>query len=358
MTVSVGRVVNPTELEAAVNLADRIFFAGKPSVRARYPRAFALENATNLAIAKDGARVVALIAGYPAQLRLAEGIELATMAVGAVCTEAEYRGRGLAGELLSSLRDQAELSGVDLLLISGAGRLYTELGAREIGHLFETHVEFDGSAIASPTYERHEHPSPTVVLAAWRAHEQAAVRFVRTPAEFASLMEGHLSPLDGETSVLLTVPDQPGYAVVRTSYEGNDRVGSLIEYAGDSCVMLACALAEARAQGCDRFFTRHTSPQSTDPAARTVEIAITGTMLVVSPLSVLCAVGAYLSRDGGIVARAVDVDGQYELYLGNDLVFRGPGEDIAPYFWGSGGAAPNASPPLVPSFRTDNLNFL
>ncbi len=226
MTLSLGTVASRVDLEGAIDLADRVFFQGTPSFGLRYPRAFALENAPNLAIAKDGTQVVAVVAGYPAQLRLAEGLELKTLAVGAVCTEAAYRGRGLAAELLALIRDQAALSGTDILLISGTGQLYTSMGAREVGHLFETHISFDGDVMPCAPYERHEYPGPSIIRTAWAAHEQEAVRFRRTSSEFASLLRGHLSALDGEACALLTVPEEPGYAVVRSSREGADRVAS------------------------------------------------------------------------------------------------------------------------------------
>jgi len=161
VTVTTGCVTTREEVAAMAALADRVFFDGTPHLGLRFPRTFSWANRDHLAIAKVGDAIVAAVASYPAELALGENLTLRTVAIGAVCTEPAFRGRGLSSTLLRQVEDAASAHGAELLLISGEGPLYQRMGARKMGRLIEVVIPraaFAGDAVA---YSRHTSVTPS-----------------------------------------------------------------------------------------------------------------------------------------------------------------------------------------------------
>jgi len=97
-----------------------------------FPVLFAPENAENLYIFRDGDRIVSHV-GVLRQKIVTMGIEIPVACIGSVCTDPDYRGRGLASQLMElAIRRSVELGDV-LMYISGGRGLYRRLGATPIG---------------------------------------------------------------------------------------------------------------------------------------------------------------------------------------------------------------------------------
>lgn len=356
MTLDIGAARDDGDVESFARLADEVFFGGRSSFRMRYPAAFSSGNRENLMVARDGARVVAGVASYRARLRLAPTLVLETAAIGAVCTAPDYRGSGVSTQLLEMTRARAIEEGVHLLLISGTGPLYQRLGGREVGALDELHARLDELPDRSDPYNRHEQPEAALVDACWAAYERQTVRFERARDEFAVLMAGHLRPFENETAALLTSPHGDGYAVVRTGMEGSERVGFLVEHAGDVDRWLPIAAAEARQQGCDRFFTRlPTRPGSWQ--GRVEETPMTGVIALADAAAAAGLIIDHLNQQAGAPRWGIDARGDdVVLHADGRVVLEGDTGDLLPFLWGGPGREP--APWRLPSFRSDGLNFL
>lgn len=358
MRAGLASVSHDADVDQFARFADGIFFGGRPSFRSRYPVAFSPENGRNIVLARDGDAIVAGAVGYRARLRLAPGCALETLAIGAVCTREDYRGRGLSAQVLGALREQAVADGAHLLLISGTGPLYQRLGGRQVGRLHEVHVSRAFFPERAPGYQRHTSPEPTSVDLAWAASEGAVVGFDRSREEFERLLTGALFPFSAETAALLVPDRQAGYAVVRTGMEGSERVGFLVEHAGDTEVMLAIALDEARRQNCDRFYTRLTASPPAPWSTFSTPIAITGVLAFADAERAVDAIVNHLHSHAGIRLDVGVVGGEAVVSLDGTVLFAGAVAELLDFFWGVPATA-GASPPwLLPSFRTDTLNFL
>ncbi len=360
MTITTGCVTTREDVAAMAALADRVFFDGTPHLGLRFPRTFSWANRDHLAIAKVGEAIVAAVASYPAELALGENLTLRTVAIGAVCTEPAFRGRGLSSTLLRQVEETATAQGVELLLISGEGPLYQRMGAQKIGRLIEVMIPraaFSGDPVA---YSRHTSVTPPLVDRALADYGTAMPRFVRSAPEFAELLSGHLFTFPFETAALLIPQDRPGYAVVRTGYEGDLRVAFVAEFVGEVATMWSMAMAEAREQGCDKLYVRLDPRHELDPAWNpyVTAIEITGTVKLVN-------VSSFLEKVKRSVEAVNDSSFQYDvhgedvrLYHDGDVVFSGKTQELARFLWGN--AEGCTAPPTwtLPSFRIDNLNLL
>lgn len=356
MTLDIGVARDDGDVESFARLADEVFFGGRSSFRMRYPAAFSSGNSENLLVARDGARVVAGVASYRARLRLAPTLVLETAAIGAVCTAPDHRGSGISTQLLEMTRGRAIEEGVHLLLISGTGPLYQRLGGREVGALDELHARLDELPVGAGTYHRHERPEAALVDECWAAYEREAVRFERTPDEFAILLAGHLHPFENETAALLTSSQVNGYAIVRTGMEGSERVGFLVEHAGDVDHWLSIAVAEARQQGCARFFTRlPAAPRSWH--GRVEPTPMTGVIAIADAAAAFALIVDHLNQQAGVQRWEIDArsDGLTLREGGRDVVTGDNGDPLR-FLWGGPDREP--APWRLPSFRPDGLNFL
>lgn len=123
----------PTELFQLVELANRVFRAQRPGdMGSEYPLVFEGQNVENLRVARYGDRLVAHV-GICIRDAHILGAAVRVASIGAVATDPEHRGRGLASRLMADARQQAVERGASLMLISGGRGLYHRLGYVEVG---------------------------------------------------------------------------------------------------------------------------------------------------------------------------------------------------------------------------------
>jgi predicted N-acetyltransferase YhbS len=186
------------EIRSAAELSARIF--GYASGRLPEPRADEVRE--NTRVFADGGRTVSVVGMSYRPVRLG-GTEHLACCFGGVCTDPDYRGRGLATRLLEDCRLKALADGADLVLISGRRGLYQRAGYCPVGH-------FDLC-----TVERHRIPQPVAgytvrppleadLPALMRLHLAESTRFVRSPERLLGLVCGkHIWNGRGETVVVL-----------------------------------------------------------------------------------------------------------------------------------------------------------
>ena len=166
------------EIPGLIALLDRTFRPQGESTMAReFPLFLSVANANNLWVTADGGRIVAHVGVSHKRLNINSSI-IHVGLIGAVATDAAYRGRGLATQVLAAARADARERGVGLLLISGARGLYQRCGARPAGNL-------QRFRIPQTVWERWQSPvrwrlcqvSDTLAMMAW--YVMQTPRFMR-----------------------------------------------------------------------------------------------------------------------------------------------------------------------------------
>lgn len=119
------------ELREAAALSDRVFGTdGEPFMRDAFPAIFSGAYEGSCGLYEDG-KLVSFMGLVPHQLRIGKA-SLPLYALGSVCTDSDYRGRGYARKLLEHVFRHMEAGG-SLLFVSGGGKLYTSNGCRRFG---------------------------------------------------------------------------------------------------------------------------------------------------------------------------------------------------------------------------------
>jgi GNAT superfamily N-acetyltransferase len=126
------RLVKQDELEQAIRLADDIFRKpGQSSMGTSFPLLF-VPGLSHSYGAFEGGRLVSFMGLVPFVIQVGKA-QLNVFSMGAVCTHPEYRGQGIAGQLLDRCKQHADEAGAALLFISGDRSLYTRVHCYPFG---------------------------------------------------------------------------------------------------------------------------------------------------------------------------------------------------------------------------------
>lgn len=122
----------PNDLTELVALANRVFRAsGEGNMEREYPLLMTTENAENLRVARTTGETKSQIVSHVGIcLRDVSllGARIRVASIGAVCTDPDHRGSGLASQLMADAQEHAIARGASLMLISGGRGLYRRLG--------------------------------------------------------------------------------------------------------------------------------------------------------------------------------------------------------------------------------------
>jgi predicted N-acetyltransferase YhbS len=126
------RRARPEDVRAIVDLTNQVFrpkSSGKPpSMGLQFPLFLSERNADSLFIAEDDGRIVAHN-GLMLSKIIINGHSVTMASMGAVCTDPDYQGQGIATRVLHEALTWLRDKGVGLLTISGGRGLYTRNGA-------------------------------------------------------------------------------------------------------------------------------------------------------------------------------------------------------------------------------------
>lgn len=241
------RSLTVEELPEAVALSTEVFDPGGTSMGLQFPLLFSADNVGELRVFSEGGRLVSLV-GCLHQTILVEGHPLPVGSIGSVCTRPEYRGRGLAGKLVSDVFRRLEAAEVPLALVSGDRGLYKQLGCVEAG-CFER-FEFTREDWARLLRNRKdEKASPGDALVRFfeecdlpllhELYRREPLGFFRSLDQFDRLIWRHpgLKRLFGDERIVVAYRGRPeqvsAYAITRarTIQGGSTRV-HIVEYAG------------------------------------------------------------------------------------------------------------------------------
>ncbi|GGH24329.1 GNAT family N-acetyltransferase [Paenibacillus segetis] len=123
------RRVTGHELGQAAALANKVFCKdGEQYMGSAFPTIFEAGVSHSYGAFNEKGDLVAFMGMVP-QLIRSNQAELRVFFIGAVCTDPDYRGRGLASNLLTLCSEHAKDAGASLMFISGDLPLYTNAGS-------------------------------------------------------------------------------------------------------------------------------------------------------------------------------------------------------------------------------------
>lgn len=175
------------DLEQLVRLANRVFRgSGEGDMQREYPLVFGEENLDHCRIVKEGDRVVSHV-GVCVRDTSILGCRVRVAAIGAVCTDADVRGKGYASLLMEDARRLALAEGAVLMLISGGRGLYHRLGYVTVGSY--RHLQIAAAALPpAPAGLRVVPCGPAEIGALCALYQRSPVRYVRPVDDWAKLL--------------------------------------------------------------------------------------------------------------------------------------------------------------------------
>lgn len=236
------RALQVGELAAAAALADATFRDEEQfSMAQAFPNIFSHSLREQSYGAFDDGKLVSFMGVVPTVVHVGDA-RLNVFSIGAVCTHPDYRGYGLASDVLAKAMAHIDRADGALMLVSGTRSLYTRIGC----HLFGAVTRF----VLKPTHARSllaEAPTGVVIrelepadwlkLAALAAARP--VRFEQSVWDLAALIdaEAYASCIKLAHKVLVAEENGQlrGFLVASVPYaNGSKRPPHAFEWAGDA----------------------------------------------------------------------------------------------------------------------------
>ena len=243
------------EIASITELADCVFMQGRTGVMGDlFPRLFHKDNRDNLFVFIDGERVVSHVGMVERKARI-PGCGLHVACMGAVATYEDYRGRGLASQLVRAALDKARADGVDVMLISGDRTLYRRIGAFPVGRDFRCVLDADILDWLHNPRVRVRKALESDLPACAAAYDAKPVGFVRPMDEWKDYIDSKATA-EGWHHLLVVEEDGEfrGYAAVHRGHDGSH--GEVAEFGG------TCGAAASGCQRGARTGERQASPNS------------------------------------------------------------------------------------------------
>ena len=219
------------ELASITELADAVFMQGRSGAMGDlFPRLFHERNLENLFVFAEAGRVVSHVGMVQRGARIA-GCELYVACMGAVATYEEFRGRGLASQLVQAALDKARADGVDLMLISGDRTLYRRIGAFPVGRDFRCVADADILDRLRDPRMRVRKALAADLPACAAAYDAKPVRFVRPMEEWADRLNSQAAA-EGWHHLLIVEENNSfrGYVAVNRGHDWG--YGEVAEFGG------------------------------------------------------------------------------------------------------------------------------
>jgi GNAT superfamily N-acetyltransferase len=236
---SMDRVQTATkhDLPEVIKLINTVFISDRPEssrMEEKFPIFLSEANLDHIFIVADQEKTVSHAAYYPSKV-LIQGIPIHVGSVGSVCTDAAYRGQGIASRILDALEDQARSEGIQVLFISGERGLYLRRKCKQVGGFKEFMLNRSQAAETLPPNVELRESDAGCILGMATVYNQEPVRFYRTAVEFEQLLKAGLLPFFTSTNkaYVLTAGGRIVAYFVLGSSNDQTRRGSIVEYAGD-----------------------------------------------------------------------------------------------------------------------------
>lgn len=226
------RVLRMEEMTSMGRLVDAVFMSGREGSMFRcFRQMFDRSNLSNHFVFVDDGRVVSHI-GVTFRDASVGGCLIRVASIGAVATYEEYRGKGLASQLLDVTCAHAIAEGAHIMIISGDRTLYRRLGAAPVGIDYSATVSREAVlSLESPEVQVDDVTSGDLENCASEYAKRPA-HFIRPASDWEWLLDSRICMgRDVHWLALRRKDTFHGYAIVSKPKEQGQ--GALLEYAGD-----------------------------------------------------------------------------------------------------------------------------
>lgn len=226
-------VLTKTEQLQAIELSKSIF---KENMGEQFTLLFSESNWIHMFIAIDQSQIVSLVNYYPSLIKIGPSIVKAA-SVGSVCTKIEYRGQKLASNLLRLAEHKMKEEEIDLVIISGAGGIYSDFGASLAGNVYEyclDKIQFPVNENLKIKLYNSDYFNDLVEI-----QNQENIRYIRNKDEFNQLLASQTYPDTFATYPVYMIENNNkslAYVVGYLPTEGNEF--GIKEFAGDRNAIL------------------------------------------------------------------------------------------------------------------------
>ncbi len=255
------RTLFASEYQQAIDLADRTFRSKEQkSMGDAFPHVFSRPLGQGIG-AFDQERLVSYMGLVPAFIDV-NVTQISSYLLGSVCTDIDYRGRGLASKLLSEVFHHVEEASASLLFVSGDRPLYQRAHCSAFGSFQECTFVRSGTEIEEAS--RHQDLSweirdlnSTDWLTILKIRKKLASTISTTPYEWATLLESEAfsSCFHAYTRILVAKHNDvvSGYAVVSIPLGHEHLSGTILEWYGDQTCLQHMIIAAIRRWGLEKL---------------------------------------------------------------------------------------------------------
>ena len=232
------RPVNKSDVESLINLTDKVFWKGLVS---KYPQLFNEDNFENLRVFSDSGQIVSHV-GFIERKATILGSQIMVACIGAVATLPEYRGKGLATQLMEDSLNKMLSDGVDIVLVSGGRGLYKRHGCTGVGRFYKLVLKsHDITFLPSESIEMYT-LKISDIPAAMELYEVEPVRFLRPREDYEYFLQSHWAMNKRAELFIIERKKLPVAYVVLRFFEPageNENKASIAEFAGDRIAVLS-----------------------------------------------------------------------------------------------------------------------
>ncbi|MEH7388075.1 GNAT family N-acetyltransferase [Bacillus sp. JJ1521] len=318
------RLLKEADFQQASDLADKVFRKeGHVSMGIAFPQVFSSSLNQSYGAFIDE-KLVSFIGLVPSVLHI-EDAEVQAYSIGAVCTEPDYRRRGLANTLLQMVFDHVNKSGASVLFISGDLPIYIKQGCTHYGKMNQYKIG-KGSLTANKSYTVRE-LGPYDWFQLRKLSHHRPVRYEQTIYEMAQLNKaaGFASIFKMNHKVLIAEENHriKAFLVFGIPYHEQVEADSrVIEWGGDP-VAIRALLSEAFTYGLDSLVLNVPTfekdfIQELDSLQEKVEQPFPGTMKIVNLDVLLDQLGPFLKDK--LEISTVDEQNKSLLFKGNSVI--------------------------------------
>lgn len=216
--------------QRALDLVTLVFNSNMPL---KFPFLLGESNLDHQFIAIEDNKVVGFVSYAVNTLRLGL-FNLKLASIGAVSTHPDYRGKGIATQLLNLAQEKMLEEGLDMVVISGDRNLYKRFGADHLSLLASFTLPNMGSDYHLIEYRTQD------LNTYYDFYQQQTFLFQRTKADFKKLIEASRTPDPWEQCFFYGVTfDDKLTAYLVLAIKAGETFGTIKEFAGSAKAVLA-----------------------------------------------------------------------------------------------------------------------
>lgn len=204
-----------------------------------------------VAVFAHNGRLVSQVGMYPERLVL-DGAEIRVGSIGGVGTHPDYRGHGLASQLLEFSARRLREAGTHIFFISGGRGLYRRLGCEPAG-LFHRFLLRPGQAARTSPAIRLRPAEESDAAACLRLYQNSRAHFCRSESAFVEHFRIQTISYRAEKWIVEAAGAPVAYLLLNIPWDFMEQPGSgvrsVFEYAGEPAALCAALTSLASEHG-------------------------------------------------------------------------------------------------------------